>query len=370
MREAGAKGAPEPQEANLDEETMRALATLGYVGGTVDTGDEGVRADPKDMLEVYDEIGVAAGTMGQGDYAGAVKRLERVLAEDPRNPQARFLLAAGYEKLDRVAEARTILDGVLKEDPENLRALIAMAGILAKAGERELTVAICKRTLAKDSRNTQAMALIADVYMDKHDSVGALPYLQEAVAIQPKLSRNRINLAACLIGVGRLTEAEAELKSILAEHPKFPLASFHLGLAYEGEGHLEEARAAYAAEVEHNPRTAAARFNLGNLLLRLGDAAGAEEQMRELMAAKPEEPRAYFFLARARLARSAAPSEVEDLVHQGLDRSTDPEMKALGYYLLADVFSREGRRDDLAAAVAQARRYEALVRPGGPGGSR
>jgi arylsulfatase A-like enzyme/Tfp pilus assembly protein PilF len=371
LREEGAKGAPAPQEANLDEQTMRALATLGYVGGAVDLGDETARADPKDMLEVYDEIAVSAGIMGQGDHAGAVKRLEAVLKQDARNPQARFLLAGAYEKLDRIAEAKAILDGVLREDPENLRALIAMAGILAKQGERDLMVAICKRTLAKDNRNTQAMALIAEAYIDEKDNTAALPYLQKAVEIQPKLTRNRVNLAGCLIGLGRLGDAEAELKGILAEHPRFPLVSFHLGLAYEGEGRLEEARAAYAAEIDHDPKMAAARFNLGNLLLRLGDPAGAEEQMRELIAITPEEPRGYYFLGRARMARSADAGEVESLVRQGLGRSASAEMKALGYYMLADIFSRQGRRAELADALAQARRNEALVHPGdrGPKGS-
>jgi arylsulfatase A-like enzyme/tetratricopeptide (TPR) repeat protein len=365
LREEGAKGAPEPQEANLDEQTMRALASLGYVGGTVKADDSGGRADPKDMLAVYDEIGVAAGTMAQGDEAGAVKRLEAVLEEDPGNPQARFLLAAGYEKLDRVAEAREILDGVLKEEPDNLRALIAMAGILAKQGDREHTVAICKRTLAKDSRNTQAMALIADAYMDEHDNAAALPYLRNAVEIQPKLTRNRTNLAACLMGLGRLQEAETELKGVLAEHPRFPLASFNLGLAYEEQGRLEEARAAYAAEVEHHPDTVPARFNLGNLLLRLGDAAGAEEQMRGILDVKPDEPRARFFLARAMLRRSEDPAEAEKQVRQGLEHAAEPELKALGYYILADIYSRQGRQAELADVLARARRYEALARKPG-----
>ena len=362
LREAGARGAPEPQEANLDDETMRALATLGYVGGSVDTGDDGFRADPKDMLEVYDEIGVSAGTMAQGDHAGAVGRLEAVLAKDPGNPQARFLLAAGYEKLGRVAEARTVLDGVLKEDPENLRALIAMAGILAKAGEREVTVAICKRTLAKDDRNTQAMALIADAFMDGHDNAGALPYLQKAVEIQPKLTRNRTNLAACLIGLGRFPEAEAELKGVLAEHPRFPLASFHLGLGYEDEGRLEEARAAYAAEVEHNPTTVAARFNLGNVLLRLGDVPAAEEQFRALVASAPDEPRPHLFLARALLARSGDLDEALAQARAGLERSRTDDLKALAYYLMADIYSRQGRRAQLDDALARARHHEGLAR--------
>ncbi|MBI4916643.1 MAG: sulfatase-like hydrolase/transferase [Acidobacteria bacterium] len=363
LREAGARGAPDPQEANLDEETMRALASLGYVGGTTRTDDGAVRADPKDMLEVYDAIGVAAGTLSQGDHAGAVSRLEAVLKQDPGNPQARFLLAAGYEKLGRVGDARVVLDGVLQEDPENLRALIAMAGILAAEGEGELTVAICKRALAKDTRNTQAMALIADAYMDRNDNLGALPYLQEAVAIQPKLTRNRNNLAACLIGLRRFDEAEAELNGILSTHPKFPLAHFNLGLLYEESGRLGDARTAYAKELELQPDSVVARFNLANLFLRSGDTPAAEDQLRQLLKANPDEPRAYLFLARALLARAADPAEVLPLVREGLDRSQSPDLKALGYFLLADVYSRQGRRVEVEGALRSAQYYKAQTAP-------
>jgi protein O-GlcNAc transferase len=285
-----------------------------------------------------------------------------VLEKDAGNPQARFLLAAGYEKLGRAAEARTILDGVLKEDPDNLRALIAMAGILAKQGASELTVAICKRALGKDSRNTQAMGLIAEAFMDDDNNAGALPYLQQAVEIQPKLTRNRSNLAACLIGLGRLGEAESELQAILAEHPRFPLVSFNLGLAYEEEGRLEEARAAYAAEVEHNPNAVAARFNLGNMLLRLGDAAGAEAQMRSAIALAPDEPRPHLFLARALLARSGDLDEALGSARDGLERSRTDDLKAFAYYLMADIYSRQGRRAQLDDALAKARYHEGLVR--------
>ena len=125
--------------------------------------------------------------------------------------------------------------------------------------------------------------------------------------IQSKLTRNRNNLAACLIGLRRFDEAEAELKGILATHPKCPLAHFNLGLLYEEEGRVPDAREAYTAEIELNPNIVPARFNLANLLLRAGDIAGAEVQLGELLKANPDEPRTNLFLARALLARSANP---------------------------------------------------------------
>ncbi len=356
---------PETQEANIDEETMRRLASLGYIGGTMTTkkSEAKVLADPKDMLPLYNAVGAASGLIVEKDYAGAATKLEAVLKEDPKNPQARALLAMCYEKTDRNTEAKAIFDSVLKDDPENLRAMIAMAGILAKEGKTAEMVAICKRALAKDERNTQAYALLADAYMGANDYAAALPYLQKAVEIQSKLTRNRNNLAACLIGLRRFDEAETQLKGILSEHPKVPLAQFNLGLLYEEEGRFGDARSAYEKEVELHPNIVAARFNLANLLLRAGDIAGAEAQLRELLKANPDEPRANLFLARALLARSASPEEALPFVKEGLDTSTAPELKALGYFLLADIYSRQGRRAELEEALRNARTYKARTAP-------
>ena len=361
---------PETQEPNIDEETMRRLASLGYIGGTMATrkGEARVLADPKDMLHLYNAVLAAAGLTVENDYAGAARALEGVLKEDPANPQARFLLAMCYEKTDRTGDAKTILDGVLKDDPENVRALIAMANLLSRERNYDETVAICKRALAKDEHNTQAYVLIADAHIAANDNAGALPYLQKAVEIQPKLTRNRNNLAACLIALRRFDEAEAELKGILAEHPKFALAYFNLGLAYEEEGKLDEARKAYATEVELHPNGVAARFNLANLLLRAGDMAGAEGQLRELVKAHPDESRPNLFLARALLAGGADPEQALPFVKKGLEKAAVPELKALGYFLLADVYSRQGRSAELQAALAKAREYQAraVPRPHGP----
>jgi len=356
---------PETQEANLDEETMRRLASLGYIGGTMATrkNEAKVLADPKDMLRLYNAISAAAGRTVENDYAGAARTLEGVLKDDPTNPQARFLLAMCFEKLDRTGDAKMILDGVLKDDPENVRALIAMANILSKERNYEEVVAICQRALAKDEHNTQAYVLIAGAHIAVNDHAGALPYLQKAVEIQPKLTRNRNNLAACLIGLRRFDEAETGLKGILSDHPKFPLTHFNLGLLYEEKGRVADARSAYAKEVELHPNIVAARFNLANLLLRSGDVAGAEDQLRQLLKESPDEPRANLFLARALLARSASPDEALPFVKTGLEKSTAPDQKALGYFLLADIYSRQGRRADVEEALRNARYYQARIAP-------
>jgi len=152
------------------------------------------------------------------------------------------------------------------------------------------------------------------------------------------------------------------LHEVLHEYPKFPLASFNLGVLREEEGRFAEARSAYETEIKNQPKTFAARFNLGNLLLRTGDETGAEEQMRVLIKEDPKDPGAYLLLAKILLGRSGQLREVESLAHAGLDRAKEPDLKALGYFLLADVYSRQGRTKEFQDAVRKGEHYKSLIK--------
>ena len=365
VRAESDRRAPKAQEANLDQETMRKLASLGYLGGgssATTQQDESGLADPKDKLHLFDSVGYAAHLISQNDYKKAATVLEIVLKDDPNIPQAQLLLVSSYRNTGRTDKAKSILDDYLKRDPANMPALIAMAEILEQEGRAEDVLAICRRALAKDSRNARAYEIMADVYMARSDHRDALPLLRKVVEIQPKLTRSKNNLAAALIAVGQIDEAEQLLESIARQYPKFPLAHYHLGLLRERQGRLTEARAAYQEELNNHPKSVPARFNLGDLLLRMGDGRGAEEQMRALIKEDPAGPRPYLLLARVLLDQPGRLNEVETLAQAGLDRAKEPDLKALGFFLLADVYSREGRRRELEDAVRKGQYYRALIK--------
>jgi len=365
IREEIETGAPETEQADLDEDTLSMLAALGYIGGATTARKGENLADPKDKMHLYEAVGYAANALKEEAFEEAVRVLEIVLGDDPAIPQARLQLAAAYGKLGRTGDAKAILDEYLREDPDSIQALIAMAGLLSQEGNDDEVLAICRRALAVDERNIQAYELMAGVYMARNDHGGALPLLRKAVEIQPKLTRNRIDLAASLIGLGQFDEAEQLLDEVVAEHPKFPLVNFNLGLLYEEQGRLAEARKAYEAEAEHHPKLVPARFNLGNLMLRMGDLRGAEEQLRAAMESAPDEPRPYLLLARMHLASGADLAETEALARQGLERAEADDLKVLGYYLLADVYSRQGRQAELEQVLERAQYYRSRIEGAG-----
>ena len=357
-------GAPEPEEANLDQATLDRLATLGYLGGRTRKVEKTELAlpslpDPKDKLDVYGEVALAGDLINEQAYEEALGHLERVLELDPEVPQAKLLLATCYVEMDRREEAKRQLDEVLQTDPDNVDALISMANLLLKEGKQEEVIAIGKKALAVDERNTQAHVLIGQVYMDRDDHRQALVHLEKAVEIQPKLSRNRKNLAACLVGLGNYDEAESLLQDILAQYPKYPLAHFHLGLLYEAQGRLVEARESYAKEVEYYGDSVPARFNLGNVSLVLGDTHGYRGQMEKVIEIAPDRPKGYLFLARGLLAEPGQLDRAHELVDTGLSLADTAELKALGYFLLADIYTRKGQQSRVAEALEKAKSFAA-----------
>jgi choline-sulfatase len=362
MEETG-RGAPTPQAANLDKETVERLSALGYIGAPVaakkSSSESGPLADPKDKLPVFQSVTAAGELVLEEKYAEAAARLESALQEEPMMPQALLVLSTCYVELGRTEEAKAKLEVVLKEDPESISALISMANILLEERKNEDVIALCMKTLSLDERNTQAHVLIGEIYLGELKYSEALPYLERAVEIQPKVTRNRLTLGACLLGLKQYDRAEAEIKQVVQEAPKFPLANFNLGLLYEETGRLQEARAAYAEEVASYPGEFKARFNLGKLLFKLGDRPASLAQMQEVVKLAPKLAEGHLLLARGLLYEEVPLDEVQSEVEKGLSFAETDDLKALGYLLLADIYNRERQTEKMNDALQKANFYKA-----------
>ncbi len=357
------RGALAPQAANLDKETMERLTALGYVGAPVAarkaSGGTGPLADPKDKFMVFQKVTAAGELVTADKYAEAVPLLESALAEEPGIPQALLVLATCYTELGRREEAKSMLDLLLKDDPKNVQGLISLANILLDEKKDDDVIALCKQALSVDERNTQALQIIGEIHMGRLEFDQALPYIEMAAEVQSKNDRSRFNLAACLIGLKQYDRAEPVLRAVIEASPKWPLAHFNLGLLYEELGRFDEARAAYAKEVSTYPGEFKARFNLGKILFNLGDRAGSLAEMREVVRLAPKLPEGRLFLARGLLYEDVPLAEVKAAVDEGLALAQTAELKAMGYFLLADIYNRLREPEKVREALRLANRYKA-----------
>jgi predicted Zn-dependent protease len=89
----------------------------------------------------------------------------------------------------------------------------------------------------------------------------------------------------------------------------------------------------------------------------MGDQRGYCEQMERVVALAPDRAKGYLFLARGLLTQPAELERAEQLVQRGLALADTAELRALGYFLLADIYGRRGDRSAAAQALARAERF-------------
>ncbi len=358
------KRAIKSETADIDSETLRKLATLGYLGVTssreVSLQENLNLPDPKDMLDLFNMISQAAEYISEENYGKAVELLKNVVKRDPQNPQARLLLASCYTRMKKFSMAQRELEFILKKNPKDIKALITLANIVFDQGKFDDTVLIGKRILEIDKNSVQALTLIARALEAKGDLKQALNYFKKAVQVQPKLMSNRLELAKCEIGLKRYDEAERELKIINRKYPHYPTVHYHLGLIYENRGEVEKAKKEYLKEIENHGKFIPARFNYAMLIFR-DNLDEYLYQLKEILKIDPKFARAYLFLARGLLYTDQDMKTIERAIHKGLSLTKDPKLKALGYYLLADLYNKFGLKEKIKPALKKAKYFESKI---------
>lgn len=98
-------------------------------GITDATTDGEVRPISVDAL-----LEAALDCMVEGDAAGAVERFERVLAVDPKHPEARHGLVRALEDAGRGDDALRVTEQLIAEDPEDVLAVTRLSMLYQHKG--------------------------------------------------------------------------------------------------------------------------------------------------------------------------------------------------------------------------------------------
>jgi len=349
VRPAAAAAAPLEE----DEETLRALAALGYLGGQGMDESKSFRdlPDPKDRLAVYGKMSRARGLAKGAEPGQAIALLEEVLAEDPEVVDAWFTLGnVHFRKGDWEAAAENYRQ-TLARRPEHDWAMIGLADTYVARGRIDEAVAGYRRYLQNDAGNAQIQYRLAQVLVDAGRDSEAAAAFRSTLEVEPRTARAEVGLAIVAFRARDFAGAHAALDRAVAIDAAAPWAHYNRALLYEQEGKVAEAAAAYREEIELRPEATKAMFNLGRLLERAGDGAGALAEYRRALAADESFSIPRFFLARALLAAGDLGGAARE-AQRALELEPGGAFSPLGHYVLADVASRRG---DAREADRQAR---------------
>ena len=161
----------------------------------------------------------------------AITSYQRALEVAPNNSVVYLALAAQYESLGRLAEARENYESALRLDPDQPMAQNNLAWLLAdaeKPSPEDLDRALELAQAAKERlpRNPSVADTLGWVMYKKNLPAAAISLFQEAIQGYPEggemRALARYHLAQTYRQTGEPERAIAELEVALAESPDFP----------------------------------------------------------------------------------------------------------------------------------------------------
>lgn len=354
---------PSERIEEIDPDTRARLAALGYLGNFVSTDDEvtdrSSLADPKDKIHLYNLMGRAReASLNDNNSEAAIEALEQVLREDPSVIDAWVSLGNEQRRLRRIDDAIESYKQALSLSADSELAVINLAHAYRMAGKDEEAILGFQQFLKLDPRNEQIHYELAQMLIDEGELDAADSHLQESIRLAPEMAAAQNARGVVALHRQDIESAETLITGALATKPDLRLAHFNLALIAENRRDARTAEDFYRRELELYPDSYKVEFNLGRLLGAIGDRDGQIASFERALEINPEFAEGHFFLAKALLDSNRDLDRAAELARTGLSLAPSPAMAPMGHYLLADIFTRQGRPQDAEKEVAAARALE------------
>jgi arylsulfatase A-like enzyme/Tfp pilus assembly protein PilF len=262
-----------------DNETAERLRALGYLSGTAPDRSSEAPVNPRDEIQVNEDLKAAFQLVRDGHDPEALDALGKVLARDPGCFDAQRQLAGTLARLGRLDEASAAYKQAIRISPSMaVDVALSLGQVELDLGHLDIAAANAKLALKDEPGHA-------------HELLGAVA-----------LAR------------GDVTTAQSEARSALAEGPD-AIAAMLLARVYVKRSDLTTAlKVLDEAAASAGPRRAVGFDYLrGDVLARLGRYSDAEASFRTEIRAFPRDTNAYTSLAVV-LATTGRPNEVRDLL--------------------------------------------------------
>jgi Flp pilus assembly protein TadD len=160
-----------------------------------------------------------------------------------------------------------------------------------------LQEAVMRRLLEKYPSDFSANYILGDLLLSKGDAVNAIRYFEAASTAEPRNAVAAAEWGVALASAKRMAEAKRQFERALALDPKFTDARYDLASAQAAEGDFESAARNLRQAITERPTEPKFGDRLGEVLFAWGDAAAdagqhteAVEHYREALSYRSEDP--------------------------------------------------------------------------------
>ena len=327
--------------------------------------------------------GLARAYEGTNQFSEAMNALQRAVALDQNNLDARTRLAnyylVGFQQTKNSQykdEAKRLAEEVLQKDPNHVEGHVLRGSLLYADGDRQGALAALQRALELDPQRVETLMSLALYHRQVGDAAKAEETYRRALQVNDNASIVHLEYARFNVQQNRLDVAEQHFRRAVEADPqnrdaRRTLASFYIfntkqldraeeavrGLAsldgdtpegravladfYAQVGRQDDAARAFREITEQSPDYLPARYRLAELLMQRGDVGGANAQVKEVLDKSPSDQQARLLRARLLLGSGDGKAAIEDL-REVLKQ--DARHRA-GLYYMAEAHLRTGQID-------------------------
>jgi Flp pilus assembly protein TadD len=190
-------------------------------------------------------------------------------------------LVAGLFLLPAISLGGCSPHGVRGNEVASDRTSLATAQEALTDGEAGTSLAIAKGILASQPNNASALAQAGDAQAAMGDRLSAEGSYRRALALAPHDVKARMGMAKLMLR-DDLKGAETSFRDILNDQPHNPAVLNDLGYVLDLQERHTEAQAMYVEALTSDPNRLSVRVNLALSLALSGQAARAEQMLRDL----------------------------------------------------------------------------------------
>lgn len=211
--------------------------------------------------------------------------------------EAEALAALGYIGSARIVKSRGSLDETVGRgrDPREGMAWAGMIGrvdSLIAGGDRDSAMALAARVGMAEAGGPVIRLAAGGTLFNLGHYERALQIFEAIRSEAPEYADAHVNIGACMILLGRFTEARSALDIALELDPDSPLGNFNLGRLLVSEAKLDSAIVPLRRTIENDPRQVQAMVLLAKIYLQKGYAEDAYEAVLEANRVAPNHPEA------------------------------------------------------------------------------
>jgi tetratricopeptide (TPR) repeat protein len=179
--------------------------------------------------------------LGDGQIEAARATLRGVLAQDANQPDALILLSSVTLCSGEVEAATELAHRAVRLALEEPRAHAALAAALDQRGDAEGAIDAWRQVIVHDQLSAAAHTNLGALLQSRRQHALAWQACDTALSLNANLAPARFNRGLASIGLGRFTDAIADLRVAAKALPRQAKAWLGLGLALRRDGRHDEA---------------------------------------------------------------------------------------------------------------------------------